>query len=202
MQHPVLIIIIAFCVFFKFWIGRKPKSDPDADFMELERKANLTPRKDISDLPYIRVPVDSLPLDVPMDREEVRDRQEIIRSMADKKVLNLTGRTNTDLKLEYGAPNINILSAADNNYTRLVQNLSYLATDYINAGHISEAKALLEYGVSIGTDSKKNYLSLAQIYKDEGHPEKISELISSADGIQSILKENIKLSLKEMEESE
>ncbi len=198
MQHPVLIIIIVFCVFFKFWVGRKPKNDPDADYLELERKANLTPRKDISDLPYIKVPVETLPLSVETDREEVIERQEIIKSMADKMILNLTGRTNTDLKLEYGAPNINILSAADNNYTKLVQALSYLSSDYIEAGHIEEAKTLLEYGISIGTDSRKNYLALAGIYKKEGRPDKINDLITHVDGIDSLLKDSIKQSLAQM----
>ncbi|MCR5746404.1 MAG: hypothetical protein K6G03_01735 [Lachnospiraceae bacterium] len=199
MRLTVPIIIIIFCVIFKLIVNRKPKRDPDAEFIELERKANLTPRKDISNLPYIVVPVGSLPLDLPIDKEEVRERQEIIRSMAEKKVLNLTGKTNTELKLEYGAPNINILSAADSNYTRLVQAISYLASDYYNAGYKNEAKALLEYGISIKTDSKKNYLLLASIYNKSNESEKISGLISCAESIDSLLKDNIIQALKEID---
>ena len=116
--------------------------------------------------------------------------------MADKQVLNLTGRTNTELKLEYGAPNINILSAADANYTKLVQAISYLAGDYMDNQHILEAKKLLEYGISIGTDSKRNYLMLASIYKEEGQPEKISELIEQAHEMDSLLKDSIISSLE------
>ena len=129
MRFPVLTIIIVFCVVFKLVVNRKPKTDPDAEFLELERRANLTPRKDISNLPYIKVPAGSLPLDVPTDREEIRELQDIIRSMEHKQVLNLTGMTNTELKLEYGAPNINILSAADSNYTKLVQAIASLSGD-------------------------------------------------------------------------
>jgi tetratricopeptide (TPR) repeat protein len=198
MRFTVPIIIIAFCIIFKMIVNRNPKSDPDAEFLELERKANLTPRKDISHLPYIQVPVDSLPLDLPTDKEEVLERQDIIRSMADKKVLNLTGRTNTDLKLEYGAPNINILSAADNNYTRLVQAIAYLASDYIDSGHKEEAIQLLEYGISIGTDSKKNYLTLASLYKEQGQESKIQDLITSAESVDSLLKDSIIASLQEL----
>ena len=198
MNFTVPIIIIAFCVVFKTIVSRKPKSDPDAEFMERERLANLTPRKDISGLPYINVPVSELPLDVPTDREEIKERQDIIRSMADKQVLNLTGITNTDLKLEYGAPNINILSAADGNYTKLVQAIAFLSADYMDSRHVAEAQKLLEYGVSIGTDSKKNYMLLASIYKEEGHPEKISGLIDSAKEIDSLLKDSIISSLSSM----
>lgn len=198
MRFTVPIIIIAFCIIFKMIVNRDPKSDPDEEFLERERKANLTPRKDISHLPYITVPADSLPLDVPTDKEEVRERQDTIRSMAEKKVLNLTGRTNTELKLEYGAPNINILSAADNNYTRLVQAIAYLASDYLASGHEEEALQLLEYGISIGADSKKNYLMLADLYKAHGREDKIRDLIASAEDLDSLLKDSIISSLKDM----
>ncbi|MBQ9606695.1 MAG: hypothetical protein IJV16_05910 [Lachnospiraceae bacterium] len=198
MHFTVPIIIIAFSVVFKMIVNRKPKNDPDAEFMERERQANLTPRKDISGLPYIKVPVSELPLDVPTDSEETKERQDIIRSMSDKQILNLTGITNTDLKLEYGAPNINILSAADGNYTKLVQAIAYLSADYMNSQHLVEARKLLEYGISIVTDSKKNYLMLASIYKEEGQPEKISGLIESAKSIDSLLKDSIISSLEAM----
>ena len=198
MHFTVPIIIIAFCVVFKMIVNRNPKSDPDAEFLELERKANLTPRKDISNLPYIRVPVSDLPLDVPTDREETKEYQETIKAMADRQVLNLTGLTNTELKLEYGAPNINILSAADANYTKLVQAISALSADYMDHQHITEARQLLEYGVSIGTDSRRTYLMLASIYKEEGHPEKIRDLIESASGIDSLLKDSILNSLQNL----
>ena len=197
MRLTVPIIIIIFSVVFKTVVNRKPKNDPDALFMERERLANLTPKKDISGLPYIKVPVSELPLDVPTESEETKERQDIIRSMADKQVLNLTGITNTDLKLEYGAPNINILSAADGNYTRLIQSITYLSEDYINNRHLSEARRLLEYGISIGTDSKRSYLMLASIYKEEGTPEKIAPLIESAKKIDSLLRESIISSLEE-----
>lgn len=197
MRLTVPIIIIVFSVVFKTVVNRKPKNDPDALFMERERLANLTPKKDISGLPYIKVPVSELPLDVPTESEETKERQDIIRSMADKQVLNLTGITNTDLKLEYGAPNINILSAADGNYTRLIQSITYLSEDYINSRHLSEARRLLEYGISIGTDSRRSYLMLASIYKEEGTPEKIAPLIESAKKIDSLLRESIISSLEE-----
>lgn len=197
MRFTVPIIIIVFSVVFKTFVNRKPKNDPDALFMERERLANLTPKKDISGLPYIKVPVSELPLDVPTESEETKERQDIIRSMADKQVLNLTGITNTDLKLEYGAPNINILSAADGNYTRLIQSITYLSEDYINSRHLSEARRLLEYGISIGTDSRRSYLMLASIYKEEGTPEKIAPLIESAKKIDSLLRESIISSLEE-----
>ena len=63
---------------------------------------------------------------------------------------------------------------------------------------ITEAKSLLEYGVSIGTDSKRNYLMLASIYKEEGHSEKIPLLMESAKKMDSLLKDSILSSLEAM----
>ncbi len=64
--------------------------------------------------------------------------------------------------------------------------------------HITEARELLEYGVSIGTDSRRTYLILASIYKEEGNPEKIRDLIVSAGNIDSLLKDSIISSLEGM----
>ena len=62
----------------------------------------------------------------------------------------------------------------------------------------NEARELLEYGVSIGTDSRKAYLMRASIYKEEGNPEKIRDLIVSAGNIDSLLKDSIISSLEGM----
>ena len=67
---------------------------------------------------------------------------------------------------------------------------------------IERNRQLLEYGVSIGTDSKRTYLMLASIYKEEGHSEKIQDLIESANKIESLLRESIITSLTKMSSEE
>jgi hypothetical protein len=56
----------------------------------------------------------------------------------------------------------------------------------------------LEYGISIGADSKKNYLMLADLYKAHGREDKIRDLIASAEDLDSLLKDSIISSLKDM----
>ena len=166
---PVFIIIVVVALFFKVFMNRSMKKyDPNAEFLELEKKANNTPARNIDDLPYIRVIPEELPLDVPTENDETKERQYNIRSLEGKKILNFTGVSNTELKLTYGASNIYFLQSCDMNYTRLVQNISRLSEDYLNEGHRKEAKALLEYGISIGSDVKKNYTLLADIYNKDG----------------------------------
>lgn len=199
MKFPVFITILVLGVIFKIFMSRSNHSaNPDQQFLDREAEADRTPRKSVEDLPYIKVDPLSLPLEVPTDRAETIERQNAIKLMSGKKILNLTGRSNTDLKLEYGAPNISFLSSCDNNYTRLVMNLSRLAEDYIKEGHISEARTLLEYGIDIGTDVKKNYTSLAAFYREENARQKIEALKNKASELNSLSKNTILKSLDDI----
>ena len=192
MKFPVFITILVLGVIFKIFMSRSNRSgDPNRSFLEKEAQADLAPRKPVDELPYITVDPAALPLNVLSDRAETKERQETIRNMAGKKILNLTGISNTDLKLAYGAPNISFLSACDNNFTRLVMNLSRLAEDYIQTGHINEAITLLEYGINIGTDVKKNYTTLADFYMKENERQKIENLIEKASALNSLSKDSI-----------
>ncbi len=202
MQHfPVFIIIVVGALFFKIFMNRSIKKyDPEKEFWEKERRANLTPRKSVEDLPYICVDPESLPLDIDSEDPEIKEMQDTIRIMADKKILNFTGISNTDLKLEYGAANISFLTSCDMYYTRLVQNIARLSEAYIARGYTDEAVSLLEYGIDIGTDVKKNYTLLAQIYIDRGESSKISGLLETARNLNSLSKNGIISSLRKMEE--
>ena len=189
---PVFIIIVVVALIFKIFMSRSSKNyDPNRDFWEKERRADLTPAKSLDDMSYINVPVEELPLDITTDSPEISEMQENIRVLADKKILNFTGISNTDLKLTYGAANINFLITCDMNYTRLVQNIARLAEAYLNLGLKSEARQLFEYGISIGTDDKKNYLLLADIYTDSGESSKISGLLETARTLNSLSKDSI-----------
>ena len=193
------IIIVVVALFFKTFMNRSMKNyNPNEEFWEKEKKADRTPRKPVDDLPYITVDKDSLPLDIPCRKAEAEELQDNIRMLSEKKILNFTGISNTDLKLTYGAPNIAFLTACDLNYTRLVQNVAKLAELYIKEGYTAEAKTLLEYGISVGTDVKKNYTLLAKIYVEDGQKEKIPEMIETAKTLNSLSKNGIIAHLEKM----
>ena len=195
-------LIVSLIVFWATRGANDKFAQAEADFWEKERAANSVRRKSLDDLDYLTIPMDKLPVNLYTDNDTIASCIDTIGELSKSPVVNLTGISNTDLKMKYGAPNINILSAADANYTRLVQAISYLAADYIDHQHITEARQLLEYGVSIGTDSKRTYLMLASIYKEEGHSEKIQDLIESANKIESLLRESIITSLTKMSSEE
>jgi predicted Zn-dependent protease len=100
--------------------------------------------------------------------------------MADAKILKLTGISNTDLKLAYGAANLNFLSACDENYSRLVRLLNKWGRLLFEKGKNEDALQVLSYAVSIESDIEETYILLAKYYKENGNADKIDELKSVA----------------------
>lgn len=176
--------------------SRSRQSDKDG-FWKREARANTVRRKDITFLNYITIPMDSLPF-VNTDDDELLEYHDKITSLSHKKILNLTGYSNTDLKEQYGVANLSALSEYDDNYSTLVNIISRWGMRLITLNYINEAVTVLEYGISIGTDVSRNYYLLADIYRKRGKPEKIDLLIESASGINSIMKSSIIDKLNEM----
>ena len=163
-------------------------------FWEKERLANTTRKKDISNLDYITFPVENLPFPETGD-EEVTDIQNRLRKLSEEKIVNFTGISNTDLKLMYGAPNIELLMEFDKNYMELVRTLYRYGKLLYDRGLIPEAASILEYGLSIGTDVSANYTLLATIYKEKNETERIDFVISCAEKLTSLTKKSLMTNL-------
>ena len=169
--------------------SRIRQSDKDG-FWQREARANTVRRKDITFLNYIKIPVDSLPF-IDTEDDEIIEYHNLITSLSKKKILNLTGYSNTDLKEQYGVANLSVLSEYDDNYSTLVNTISRWGMRLIALNFINEAVTVLEYGISIGTDVSRNYYSLANIYKSRNEYDKIDSLIEHANNINSIMKTSI-----------
>ena len=169
-------------------------------FWERERQANLTRKKDISNLDFIHVPVNALPFPE-IDSEEITDVQKHILALASGKIVNFTGLSNTDLKLQYGAPNINILMEYDKNYLELVRSLYRYGKLLYDRGLINEAQSILEYAMSIKTDVSANYTLLATIYKEKNNSDGINSVISAAEELTSLTKKSLLTNLVAIRDS-
>ena len=145
------------------------------DFWSREDQANQIRRKDISNLPYITIPLEKFPIGI-SDDEELTDYENDLKTLASRKILNLSHQSNTDLKLAYGPANLPALSEYDQNYTTLLRNLVAYADCLIKNGFKSEAVPVLEFGISIDSDIRANYTLLAELYKEQGKTAKIQEI--------------------------
>lgn len=190
------ICMVIFIIVLKINLNKnnQVKEEADENFWKREREANFTRKKDISVLNYISIPLDDFCLDLGTSAE-----QELIH-LSNEKILNLTGISNTDLKLEYGVANLELLSTYDNNFTRLVNTLAIYSQELVDANRQADARRVLEYAVSVHADSKQIYTLLAKLYLDAGQPEQIDALISSAEELNSFSKKNIIDALKSIQE--
>ena len=136
------------------------------DFWSREDQANQIRRKDISNLPYITIPLEKFPIGI-SDDEELTDYENDLKNLASRKILNLSHQSNTDLKLAYGPANLPVLSEYDQNYTTLLRNLVAYADCLIKNGFEAEAVPVLEFGISIDSDIRANYTLLAGLYREQ-----------------------------------
>ena len=149
----------------------KKESRPDKqsirNYLAEEENANATRRKDLSNLPYIVVPLDTLPLDITLNDEKkqlkISEYVKEIQRLSEKKMLNLTGISNTELKAAYGPANLELLSLYDQTFARYIRTLHLLA-ECIYEEHPAAAVSILEYCISIGTDISGTYDLLGQYY--------------------------------------
>ena len=183
------LLLMIWIYYQKSRTNRSAKAIHDA-FWEKERKANLTRKKDISELDYIIIPIEQLPFPV-LEDEEITEVQKRLQKLANEKIVNFTGITNTELKLQYGAPNIELLMAFDKNYLELVRSLYRYAKLLYDQGYKEEATAILEYGISIKTDVSANYTLLASIYKEKNDTKRIDFIISQAETLNSLTKNSL-----------
>lgn len=121
-----------------------------------------------------------------------------ILALTDKKIVNFSGITNTDLKMEYGAANLPILTEYDQNFTALVQGLDSWAAHLIERNKVREARQLLEFAIEAGSDIKSTYTMLASIYAENFEFDKIDYLAEAADKLEnSLMRRPIMRAMKE-----
>lgn len=179
----------------------KDRDKIEREFWERERKANNTRRQPLDDLAYIKLPMEIFPMELLPDDPNIEDYRQTVLSLNELPIVNFTGFTNTDLKLRYGAPNINLLTSYDQSYTLLVRTLQQWAQRLYDGGYPNEACQLLEFAVSTGTDVSATYRLLCKIYQEQGTPEKISTLYPIAETLNSATKKTIVGILQESDES-
>lgn len=182
MKYPTLasFILLAFFLGFRIRVLNKMDQKEKDSYFDRERRANLTRRKPLDRLNFIQIPLDALPLGILADQPAIAACIAAVKELADKKLVNFGGLTNTELKLTYGAPNISLLTEYDGNYLQLICTLQDWAQALYEASERESAETVLAYAVSIGSDISKSYDLLCKIYLEEGKPDQIKILEESA----------------------
>lgn len=130
--------------------------------------------------------------------EELSGVESELCMLANAKIVNLNGISNTELRLTYGTANLEPLSLYDQNFTSLIRALQKWGSLLTTAGKPSDAITVLSYSVSIGSDIAGTYALLARLYKECGELDKLEELKSSAEKLNTLMKPSILRDLEKL----
>lgn len=198
MKYPFLASFLVFCAVFYF---RNRKTDRQRErnkkaYFDLEAKANNTRKQPLDNLEYIKIPYDELPTTICNEDSVICECLSDLNDLMKDDIVNFTGLTNTDLKLQYGPANLPYLQKCDMCYTHLVRVLNDWATQLYKLDYHSEALTVLEYAIKIKADISNIYFLAADIYIENGTPDKIDNLFITASELNSVIKDSIIRTLK------
>lgn len=193
MKFYILASLIIFCMVINHNVrkSRRIQADEEKRFWDRERLANQTRRKPLDGLDYIKIPLERLPMQLLEENERIAECLRMIQELSLRPIVNLTGYSNTDLKLEYGTANITALTEYDQNYTLLVSTLQQWADLLYQADQTEPTRKILEFAVEIRTDVSRTYDLLSDIYIKNGQRDKIPDLINTAESLNSLNREVI-----------
>lgn len=203
MKFPFLASVLLFCMLLSFFIKRSNKkaAEAEANFWEKEKNANFVRKKPLDNLSYVHIPEAFFDFPYNTQDGQTEDALSMLKHLSSQKIVNLTGISNTDLKLKYGTANITVLTEYDQNYTQLVRALQKLADSLHQNGQDEAAREILEFSVCTGTDISGTYYLLADLYVKSGQAERIKELKEAAGKLNSPMVSSILRTLSEKEDA-
>ena len=193
MKMPVLTSVILFIIVLFYFIKKSSREADNAleNFRKRESEADNTRKKRLNDLNYITIPDEIFRMNRDSDDNDCQSAVKVFDSLKDQKIVNLTGISNTDLKLAYGAPNLPILAQYDQNYTVLARSLDRYASFLTKSGTTDDAVKVLEFAVETGSDISSTYKQLVALYQSNGIKDKIPSLKEKASSLNSVMSPSI-----------
>lgn len=182
MQFPFLAIFLGIGIFLaiRYKSLNKKQDEVTQSFWEREAAANAAPTANLDNIKYITIPLDKFPLGFSKD-PAICSLENILRDLSKKRLLNLTGKTNTELKEAYGVANLTTMQSIGEDFDLLTITLKDYGAALIEQGLLADAINVLEFGVAIGTDISQNYNMLGDCYLALGKTDKISYLIEQVE---------------------
>lgn len=194
-------IFVVFLIWLQYEMKKHSRHDDkkQKEFWAREQEANSTRKQSMDDLSFITLPIETFPMNIMENDDRVKEYQETILHLSQEKIVNLTGISNTDLKLKYGVANLPLLTHYDQCYTTLAITLQNWASLLYENGYEKECITLLEFAVDTNTDISATYKLLAEIYVKNGEKTKLDKLKATTENLNSAMKKPIDRMLKEFD---
>ena len=202
--YPIFFLFVIFLAWFAVKRGQATKIEKanKEQFWQQEVEANSVRRKPLDDLDYVKIPnylfLPELSASIPTNDEELIRCNEILRDLSGKRILNLTGKTSTDLKFMYGAANLADLDEYDSNFTLFAQTIYSYGHRLHALGFDHEAITVLRFGIDSLSDISGNYKLLGTLYAKYNQKDKIEEIKIIAGKLDSLMKNSIIRNLDEL----
>jgi len=207
MKFPFFASFIVLCLVVHHAINRNSKlqKKSEADFWSEENAANGIRKQSLDSLDYVSFSsaallpetlLDSSSCKTFMEEPRVRELTDSLKALEEKKMVNLNYITNTELKTTYGVANLPLLTEYDQNYTDLITLLQEYASLLAKKGYTLPALTVLETAFGAKTDITASYSLAASLYRQQGRMDKIEELISLAEELNSPRKNTIVRTLR------
>lgn len=192
MGFPILPFFLLFLVFLAVRYRKiaAKREQAENEFWDKERQAKITPAKDISNLRYITIPIEKFPINF-SDDEDVIEIEKELQELSTHRLLNLTGVSNTDLKITYGTPNFETMSKIGDDFDRMCVLVNKYAEVLFEAERFDDVITVLEFAVGVGTDVSESYTLLAKCYKNKEMNEKLDMLKDQINQSNLLLKNSI-----------
>lgn len=190
------VLYLLLVLLFVVWLKRSLRKNTDSiqkdkdNFWNREREANFVRKKSIDSLDYITISKKSLPF-LEINDEIINKCVKELRFLEEEKIVNFSGKSNTDLKFEFGVGNLKYLTQCDDNFIALCRTLNIYSSRLLELNYLKEAKAIMEYAVEIGSDSACIYRNLSSIYAANNDKEHLEYLLFKANQLNSLLKKQI-----------
>ena len=177
----ILIYFVCFCIFCAWLFYEQRKSQRQQkkasdDFWAREALANSTRKKDISDLPLIRVEEKEIPF-IETQEESIITYIGQLRQIIQEPMADLSDYSNTDLKLAYGVANFKTLSEYDENFNTFLVTLTNLARSYERNGYHEQSRDTYLTALRHGSRRAGDYEELAKIWLELGRRDEVKALI-------------------------
>ena len=198
MAFPCLAVFITFCLilFFRYRYLDEKRLSQEQDFFDRERQASTTIGK-ISESDYEVIPLSKFPFNLCEDPSMLEMENEI-QALSKEKLLDLTGISNTDVKLKYGVNHFDEAVAAGEKYDELLGLLVKYAIGLDDHGFSSESSVMLEYLIDQDCDIKAAWIALGKFYATNSSFDKLTDLYNKVDSSKLTIKNATKEQLAAM----
>jgi len=164
--------MIVYLLCFKTRKRNLRQEDLYREFLDAEHHANFSRKKDPDPEEYLKIDPHTLPIrnypDEPTYARVVARQNNILNVASLPMIYNIRGMSNRELKLKYGAANLDRMVTYEENYDRFIHHLLEWATALTALGNTADACTVLKAAIEYHCDRSQAYTMLAGLISDRG----------------------------------